>query len=150
MQVEVPLAIFQVLCLFRRYGSLPINWTCDRTDLDRNLWFCIRSLGRRSVKMCRYNWSGEITEYDVIFKLVSLGIQLGGQRSLPRTIFGGYFGRGFQVGLQIDRSSMGSNRYKSESRYYKDIANRLAMFFNCILLIRLMAILPRWDTPDYK
>lgn len=74
MQVEVPFSFFQILCLFQRYGNLTINWTRDRTDLDRNLRFCIHFLGYRSVKICRYDWPCKTTKYDVIFKLIGLSI----------------------------------------------------------------------------
>src|ERR1700684_249412 len=129
MEIEIPFAIQQILCLFRCQGCLAFNGTCDGRTLDRELWLAIRSLRRRTVKMRCDSWTSQPAELNVIRELIGFSIQRTRHGAHPSAVFGGDFGRGLQVGLQLNRCSMRGGRHQGESAYGDDSSENTARNF---------------------
>src|ERR1700733_10820338 len=120
MEIEIPFAIQQILCLFRCQSCLAINGACDRSPLDRKLWLGIHSLRGRAVKMRCDDGTSQRAELSVIGELVGFRIQCGRQSARSGAIFGRDFGGGLQIGLQMNGRSMRGGRHQGESAYGDD------------------------------
>jgi hypothetical protein len=120
VEIEIPFAIQQILCLFRCQGCLAINGAGDRCGLYRDLWPGIRSLRGRAVEMRCGDWTSQPAELNVIREFLGFRIQCGRQCARTRAVFGRDFGGGLQVGLQMNGFSVRGDRYQGESAYGND------------------------------
>ena len=74
MEIEVPFAIQQILCLFRGQGCLAMNGTCYGTALYWELRLGIHPLRCRAVKMRCNDRTSQPTELNVIGEHIGFSI----------------------------------------------------------------------------
>src|ERR1700733_12535626 len=72
VQVEVPLAIQQILCLFRGNGGLTVERAGDRSHLDGELWFGVGAFRGGTMEVRGNGGSGQAAELNVVLEFVGI------------------------------------------------------------------------------